>query len=36
MEKLSCSFADYVIIANHIWEQRIIERAVKKEKCSTF
>lgn len=35
-EKLSCAFADHVIIANDIWKERIISRSVKPEKCTAF
>ncbi len=35
-EKVSASFADHVIIANHLWEETITQRAVSREKCSTF
>ena len=35
-EKASASFADHVIIANHIWEKTITSRSVKKEKCTTM
>lgn len=34
MERLSTAFADHVIIANHIWHKRIVERSVSSEKCS--
>jgi glycosyltransferase involved in cell wall biosynthesis len=33
VERLSCRFADYVIVANHIWHERLIVRAVRPEKC---
>jgi glycosyltransferase involved in cell wall biosynthesis len=36
VEKLSCSFASYVIIANHLWYEKIIKRSVTKEKCSVY
>ena len=35
-EKLSTRFADYVIIANHIWQKRLIGRSVSEKKCSTI
>jgi len=35
-EKVSASFADHVIIANHLWEETLTRRAVSREKCSTF
>ncbi|HXX44149.1 MAG TPA: glycosyltransferase family 4 protein [Candidatus Acidoferrales bacterium] len=36
VERLSIAFADHVIAANHIWEERLQERSVKRNKCSTF
>lgn len=36
MERLSTGFADHVIIANHIWYERIVERSVDKKKCSVI
>jgi glycosyltransferase involved in cell wall biosynthesis len=36
VEKLSCFFADHVIISNHIWYERITERSVSKNKCTVF
>ena len=36
VERASCSFADHVIIANHIWEQRLTGRSVAKGKCTTM
>lgn len=36
LEKLSTSFADYVIIANHIWYERLIQRSVNDKKCSVI
>lgn len=34
VEKASCMFADHVIIANHIWHERITSRSVGANKCS--
>jgi glycosyltransferase involved in cell wall biosynthesis len=34
VEKISMAFADHVIVANHIWYRRLIERSVAPEKCS--
>jgi glycosyltransferase involved in cell wall biosynthesis len=34
VEKLSSMFSSHVIIANHIWQQRLISRCVKPEKCT--
>ena len=36
MEKISAGFADHVIISNHIWEKALVDRSVKREKCSTI
>lgn len=34
MERMSTAFADHVIIANHLWHERLVERAVAAKKCS--
>jgi glycosyltransferase involved in cell wall biosynthesis len=36
VERMCCAFADHVIISNHIWGQKIVERSVKTEKCSVI
>lgn len=36
IERLSCSYSDHVIISNHIWYEKIINRSAKKEKCTTI
>jgi len=36
IERASTGFADHVIIANHIWEKRLVERSVEPGKCSVF
>ena len=33
-ERLSCAFADHVIIANHLWGERIVKRSVPPSKCT--
>jgi len=33
-ERLSCAFADHVIIANHLWGERIVGRSVPHSKCT--
>lgn len=33
-EKLSIGFSDHVIVANHIWYERLIQRSVKERKCT--
>jgi glycosyltransferase involved in cell wall biosynthesis len=35
VERISTAFADHVIIANHLWEQRLLSRSVKPGKCTT-
>lgn len=36
VERISAAFADHVIVANHIWEQRLLGRSVAKEKLTTI
>ncbi len=36
LERSAASFADHVIISNHIWEKKLIERSVKSNKCSVM
>jgi len=36
VESLSCSFADHVIISNHLWRDKITMRSVPRDKCSVF
>jgi glycosyltransferase involved in cell wall biosynthesis len=36
MERLSMRFADHVIVANHLWHERLITRSVPPEKCTTI
>jgi len=36
IEKWSISFSDHVIIANHIWEERLVSRSVVAGKCTTI
>jgi glycosyltransferase involved in cell wall biosynthesis len=33
VERISTAFADYVIIANHLWRERLVARSVPAEKC---
>jgi len=35
-ERLSCRFAHAVIVANHVWHERLIRRAVLRHKCSAI
>src|SRR5262249_42541367 len=34
MERISGAFADHVIIANHLWLDKYVERSAHKNKCS--
>lgn len=36
VEKISCAFADHVIIANDLWRNRLISRSVRSDKCTTI
>jgi glycosyltransferase involved in cell wall biosynthesis len=36
VEKLSCSFADQVIISNHLWQKKLLSRSVDRKKCHTI
>lgn len=36
MERLSCKYADHVIISNHIWEKTLLARSVEKCKCTVI
>lgn len=35
MEKASCRFANHVIVANDVWRETLIKRAVKENKCTS-
>lgn len=35
-ERLSIAFSDHVIVANHIWQERLEGRSVKAPKCTTI
>jgi glycosyltransferase involved in cell wall biosynthesis len=35
VERVSCRFADHVIVANHLWHDKLIARAVPARKCLT-
>jgi len=35
VEKLSIAFADHVIVANHLWQDRLLSRSVTRGKCTT-
>lgn len=36
LEKASILFSDHVIVSNHIWQETLISRSVKKDKCSVI
>ena len=36
IEKASMSFADHVIVSNHLWHEKLIARSVSREKSSVF
>lgn len=36
IEKLSASFADQIILANHLWLDKYVQRSAPSEKCSVF
>lgn len=36
VEKISCWFANYVIVSNHLWEKRLRERSVPQSKLITI
>jgi glycosyltransferase involved in cell wall biosynthesis len=36
VERLSTAFASHVIVANHIWHERLLERALRDRKCTVF
>src|SRR5215468_3733666 len=35
-ERASAKFADHVIAANELWQERLISRSVRKERCSSM
>lgn len=36
IERLSIAFSDHVIIANHLWRDRLVSRSVRPGKCTVF
>ena len=36
VERLSAAFATHVILANHLWLDRYVQRSARREKCSVF
>jgi len=36
VERLSCRFSDQVIVANHLWHEKLVRRAVPSDKCTAI
>jgi glycosyltransferase involved in cell wall biosynthesis len=36
VEKLSASFADHVVVSNHIWHGRLLDRSIAEDKCTVI
>jgi glycosyltransferase involved in cell wall biosynthesis len=36
VERMSCRFADHVIVANHLWHEKLVRRTVGEERCTTI
>ena len=36
LEKASTAFADHVIVANHLWKQKLIQRSTRENKCTAI
>jgi glycosyltransferase involved in cell wall biosynthesis len=36
VERHSCRFADHVIVANHLWYDKLVRRSIAREKCTTI
>lgn len=36
MERCSAAFADHVIAANHLWQNKLLNRSVSEQRCSVF
>ena len=36
VERLSCRFAHHVIVANHLWYDKLVRRTVPREKCTAI
>jgi len=36
LEKLCIAISDHVIIANHLWQKRLLSRSVRQEKCTAI
>lgn len=36
IERLSIAFSDHVIISNHLWQEKLIRRSVRRDKCTAI
>lgn len=36
VERISCSFADHILVVTEIWRQRLVERSVQGKKCTVL
>lgn len=36
LERVSAAFSDHVIAANHLWEETLCRRSVRRDRCTTF
>lgn len=36
IERWSAAFVDHVIVANHLWQQKLLNRSVSEQRCSVF
>ena len=36
IERLSCKFADHVIVANDLWHDKLVQRTIPSKRCSTI
>lgn len=36
LEKVSCKFADHVIVSNELWKEKLISRSVRPERCTSI
>jgi glycosyltransferase involved in cell wall biosynthesis/peptidoglycan/xylan/chitin deacetylase (PgdA/CDA1 family) len=36
VERAAAAFADYVVVSNHLWQEKLISRSVPAEKCVVF
>src|SRR5215469_5672368 len=36
VERVSAAISDHVVVANHVWRERIVDRSVRAEKCTAI